>query len=598
MRNMQPRPYQFTDTMDRFDKSYDRVRGFRQDDAYQAAGNALTEGDYAGASKALYGEGLIKDGAAIEDRGADQQAAASKAALDQEARSAKVIADAMSNLRRLHDSETDPEKRKAKVLQGFDFYTPRFRALDESDDEIGQLRAQLEADPDTTLTLMGTEAAKAAGYELRAVGDEVVAIDPRTAKEVARFRSSKPIQLDPEKPIYVPEGAPPPAGGVAPVSGAGKPADIDAVWEAAKMQESGGRGDAVGPRTPYGQAFGSTQMLPATAEAMARKLGLPWNPALMRENSPRALEYQDKLGRAYFEEGLEKYGGDPEKALAYYHGGPNEQLWGPKTRAHVEAVMGRVTPTQIASNEPAPRVPGYRMASPGRPKAPEWVDLPGGGQRNVVTGKTDGVPKASGRLSATVIKMQTDLLTDLKVASVTNATLERVINQLDAGELDLGIAENLTSSARNMTGLSSPNSRNYASFRGTLEKMRNDSLRLNKGVQTEGDAVRAWKEIQANPNDEALVRMRLGEIKDLNEQAIALRKDLVNQARTDSGMEALDTSRYEARPVVNDPGKAGGKQLRKDPVAVREAAIAIRRGAPREKVIQRLRENGIDPAGI
>lgn len=117
------------------------------------------------------------------------------------------------------------------------------------------------------------------------------------------------------------------------------PAAPDVGWQANKKQESNFNGNAVGKPTAYGTALGSTQMLPATAKAMAEKLGEPWRPELMVGNTPEHLAYQDKLGRAYWDEGLQKYGGDPEKAAMYYHGGPDEKLWGPKTRAHAAAVL-------------------------------------------------------------------------------------------------------------------------------------------------------------------------------------------------------------------------------------------------------------------
>lgn len=118
-------------------------------------------------------------------------------------------------------------------------------------------------------------------------------------------------------------------------------ATADAVWQAAIMQESGGRPGVIGPDTAYGNAQGLTQMLPATAKSMAEKLGVAWVPELMTAATPEAAAYQEKLGRAYFDEGMAKYGGDPAKALAYYHGGPDERIWGPKTRAHVSAVLAK-----------------------------------------------------------------------------------------------------------------------------------------------------------------------------------------------------------------------------------------------------------------
>lgn len=208
---------------------------------------------------------------------------------------------------------------------------------------------------------------------------------------------------------------------------------------------------------------------------------------------------------------------------------------------------------------------GARVVAQGPPKPREqWIDLPGGGQRNSVTGKIEGVPRGSGRLSATVVKLQTDLLQDLQAASSVNVLIDRFAGQLEKGELNLGPVTNVFASGRNLVGASDANSRNYASFKAALEKMRNDSLRLNKGVQTEGDAQRAWNELLANVNDEGVVRQRLAEIRQLNEQAIALRSDLVNQAREDSGMDPLDTSRFRAKPQPQRgprpaPGSRGGQ---------------------------------------
>jgi soluble lytic murein transglycosylase-like protein len=62
-------------------------------------------------------------------------------------------------------------------------------------------------------------------------------------------------------------------------------------------------------------------MLPATAQEMANKLGLPFRPDLLRSNDPAALDYQRRLGAAYLQEGLAKTG-NVRDALRYYHGGP------------------------------------------------------------------------------------------------------------------------------------------------------------------------------------------------------------------------------------------------------------------------------------
>lgn len=109
------------------------------------------------------------------------------------------------------------------------------------------------------------------------------------------------------------------------------------LMDALIQQESGGRGDAVSSAG----ALGSTQMLPSTAREMAQKLGVQFDPTLLRSNTPQALEYQRQLGEAYLKEGLAKTG-NVRDALHYYHGGPNRSMWGPKTRSYANSVLSRL----------------------------------------------------------------------------------------------------------------------------------------------------------------------------------------------------------------------------------------------------------------
>lgn len=108
------------------------------------------------------------------------------------------------------------------------------------------------------------------------------------------------------------------------------------------MQESGGRVGIPGPPTPYGRAFGLMQVQDGTGKEMAAKLGLAWRPDLMRGTDKAAAGYQRAIGEAYLREGLDRHGGDPRKALMYYHGGPDQRLWGPKTRRYAEQVLSRM----------------------------------------------------------------------------------------------------------------------------------------------------------------------------------------------------------------------------------------------------------------
>lgn len=257
---------------------------------------------------------------------------------------------------------------------------------------------------------------------------------------------------------------------------------------------------------------------------------------------------------------------------------------------------------------------GARVIAQGGPKA-GWVTLspqeaqaygPGQFQRNASTGEVKQVsgtaPKGSGRLPAAALNLQNDHLSAIQMSSAINTRLDSIAGQIDSGALNLGPVTNLGDRARNMVGQSTPQSRNFASFRANLEKLRNDSLRLNKGVQTEGDAQRAWGELMASLNDEGVVRQRLDEIEGYNRQALAFHQDAVTQLREDAGLSPIDTSRFLAKPAGGGntgPTSGGNKGPTGGNAAIiQQARDAIRKGAPRDAVLKRLRDNGINPSGI
>jgi hypothetical protein len=118
------------------------------------------------------------------------------------------------------------------------------------------------------------------------------------------------------------------------------PSSANEVFDSLVAQESGGRAGVRGPMTQYGQALGRTQVLPSTARGIARNLGIPYREDLLTGTTPEAAAYQDQLGRAYLEEGFQKTG-NAREALMYYHGGPDRNLWGPKTQRYADEVLGR-----------------------------------------------------------------------------------------------------------------------------------------------------------------------------------------------------------------------------------------------------------------
>ena len=165
-----------------------------------------------------------------------------------------------------------------------------------------------------------------------------------------------------------------------------------------------------------------------------------------------------------------------------------------------------------------------------------------------------------------------------------NGSLQKINNQIDAGSLQLGPLTNFIAGMRNAAGVSSTESANYASFRAVLEKLRNDSLRLNKGVQTEGDAVRAWDELIKNDTDPKIVKQRIAEITKLNNIAAEYRRNVIQQRRSDNNLEPLDIDRIvvplpqdgEAPPAKGQARARAGVQGAQTPAVPSEAAMALR----------------------
>lgn len=305
----------------------------RADATNQRAGNALAGGDYTGAANALYRSGDLQSGMTVTNAGQAQGDAKRK----READGALKLANGMDAMLK---GGADPQAAWSAAQQ----YAPML-GVDPA--ELAQLKPHYDQDPQAFISIIGQHAQD----ELKinnVEGVGIVATNARTGKSSLSYGSpGKPIAMDPDKnyiqsdaPTGAPGSTPPPAPSqqaVAPSPAQPAP-NADAVWAAMKQRESGGNGNAVSPQG----ALGSTQMLPATAQAMAQKLGVAWRPDLIQGNSPQALAYQDQLGRAYFDEGVQKYGGDLSKGASYYHGGPNEAIWGPKTRAYAQAVTGGV----------------------------------------------------------------------------------------------------------------------------------------------------------------------------------------------------------------------------------------------------------------
>ncbi|WP_417276119.1 hypothetical protein [Castellaniella sp.] len=170
-----------------------------------------------------------------------------------------------------------------------------------------------------------------------------------------------------------------------------------------------------------------------------------------------------------------------------------------------------------------------------------------------------GIDPAAKPLPPTVLKMQQENLDSIALAGSISADLDTLIGQFKNGKLDVGPLLNPINEGLNAIGASTEGSRNYASLQASLEKLRNDSMRLNKGVQTEGDAVRAWNEMFKNLNDPKVVVQRLQEISAINRRAAELRAMQNDLLRAQFGHDPMDYTSFMS------PGSVlGGAQAASD----------------------------------
>jgi hypothetical protein len=186
-----------------------------------------------------------------------------------------------------------------------------------------------------------------------------------------------------------------------------------------------------------------------------------------------------------------------------------------------------------------PRGPSVVVQGGGQGRAPsgyrwnqdnELEPIPGGPAAATTTSPTKPLPTSALRI-VDEAKQASAAANDSKMI------VDRAIKTLESGGVNLGAVRNLESRTRNFMGKSDDNSRAYADIRQTLEKLRNNYLLLAKGVQTEGDAQRAWNsEIGENvQNDNALALQQLRKAQEMTDRALAAQESRIETVYSNFG---------------------------------------------------------------
>jgi hypothetical protein len=154
----------------------------------------------------------------------------------------------------------------------------------------------------------------------------------------------------------------------------------------------------------------------------------------------------------------------------------------------------------------------------------------------VETSRAQGIaPKADApaKVDAAILKKVDEDVTE-KYGGLYSVSQDAAKFQeaLQNGELDISIAGRGQAAWENLFGKSSPKTRLYNEFAAFQEKLRNASLRLNTGVQTEGDAQRAANEFLAGMGkfDNATAAQQLANVLKHNRTVIETAPTLLRAA--------------------------------------------------------------------
>jgi hypothetical protein len=141
--------------------------------------------------------------------------------------------------------------------------------------------------------------------------------------------------------------------------------------------------------------------------------------------------------------------------------------------------------------------------------APEWAIEPKSGvfyRTNPRTGQLETMKnplasdedKPKAKLNESALKNVGESMEKYDYLNQSASNASDILADLNKGTLDLGAMKNLVNSGKNVAGMSDEASRAYAKYNQFIQQLVNDNLRLNKGVQTEGDAYRELKSLQSN----------------------------------------------------------------------------------------------------
>lgn len=151
-----------------------------------------------------------------------------------------------------------------------------------------------------------------------------------------------------------------------------------------------------------------------------------------------------------------------------------------------------------------------------------------------------------------------EIRTAAQLQDDTSAWLQR----LNSGQVNLGGPQNLFNSTLNVLGMGGEETADLQELTAFANRLVNESLRLNKGVQTEGDTIRASNEMLGNLRNPEVVKRQMQVLNDLNERVLSARLQGFKERRARYGLPEFDPSGIiPTRPSPYARGDQGGVPL-------------------------------------
>ena len=138
-------------------------------------------------------------------------------------------------------------------------------------------------------------------------------------------------------------------------------------------------------------------------------------------------------------------------------------------------------------------------------------------------------------LPAGALKMESENITAGYEAAQLANMVDSQIKSLISSKVQFSPVKNAQLATQAALGSTDPEVLAYNDFQQFKTKLVNDTLRLNKGTQTEGDAIRAANELTNARSTQDAIRS-LQKIRDINAKAVAMQNQIVASRRRTGGL--------------------------------------------------------------